>query len=199
MTDFGGFDPPSGPPAGWYPDPYGGPGQRYWDGSAWDLSTPVTGGPYTGADAEEFPDIGDWLDRSFRVAYRRWKALAFLGVITAPASTALAYLAINRLVDGVVIEGDDVTGWTNDRIPMAALLLLAAVVVGAVGSLSVNVLMLRAVDGADPPPPGAPPTSGRQRSARSARRSAYCPARSDGSSRWSAASPSSRSWSSCSR
>ena len=23
------------PAAGWYPDPDGGPGQRYWDGSAW--------------------------------------------------------------------------------------------------------------------------------------------------------------------
>jgi hypothetical protein len=29
------------PAAGWYPDPSGGPGQRYWDGQQWVASTPV--------------------------------------------------------------------------------------------------------------------------------------------------------------
>ena len=150
MTDFGGFEPPSGPPAGWYPDPYGGSGQRYWNGSEWDLSTPIAGGPDAGGnDAEDFPDVGDWLDRSFRVAYRRWKALAFLGVITAQSSTALAYMAIDRGVDGLVLEGDELSGWTSDRLPAVIALLAAAIVIGAIGSLAVNVLMLRAVDGDD--------------------------------------------------
>ena len=27
-------------PAGWYPDPEGGPGQRYWDGAQWAAPTP---------------------------------------------------------------------------------------------------------------------------------------------------------------
>jgi len=27
--------PPGGPPAGWYPEPTGGAGQRYWSGSQW--------------------------------------------------------------------------------------------------------------------------------------------------------------------
>lgn len=27
--------PPPRPPAGWYPDPSGGPGQKYWTGEAW--------------------------------------------------------------------------------------------------------------------------------------------------------------------
>lgn len=27
--------PPPQPPAGWYPDPSGGPGQKYWNGEAW--------------------------------------------------------------------------------------------------------------------------------------------------------------------
>lgn len=27
--------PPAGPPAGWYPDPAGGPGRRWWDGRRW--------------------------------------------------------------------------------------------------------------------------------------------------------------------
>lgn len=46
--------PPSGgtkkmttelPPAGWYPDPNGGPGQMYWDGQRWDTETPATPPP----------------------------------------------------------------------------------------------------------------------------------------------------------
>lgn len=30
---------PAGVPAGWYPDPAGGGGQRYWDGSRWNEET----------------------------------------------------------------------------------------------------------------------------------------------------------------
>lgn len=149
MSEFGGFEPPSGPPAGWYPDPYGGAGQRYWDGRAWDLSTPVGAGISSADPADDFPDVGDWLDRAFRVAYRRWRALAFLGVLTAPASTAFAYLAIDRGFDGLVIEDNQLIGWSNDRLPAVIAMTLLTIVIGAIGSLSVNVLMLRAVDGDD--------------------------------------------------
>jgi hypothetical protein len=31
----GGGQPPSLPPAGWYPDPSGQPGERWWDGRGW--------------------------------------------------------------------------------------------------------------------------------------------------------------------
>ena len=34
--------PPTGPPAGWYPDPDGGSGYRWWDGTGW---TEAVGGP----------------------------------------------------------------------------------------------------------------------------------------------------------
>jgi len=38
--------PPPTPPPGWYPDPSGGPGQRYWDGSKWtDVNVPSTPPP----------------------------------------------------------------------------------------------------------------------------------------------------------
>ena len=36
MTDQSGYP---GAPPGWYPDPAGGPGQRWWDGYAWTEST----------------------------------------------------------------------------------------------------------------------------------------------------------------
>ena len=34
--------PPPVPPAGWYPDPAGGPAQRYWDGARWTEQTTST-------------------------------------------------------------------------------------------------------------------------------------------------------------
>ena len=38
--------PPSEPPAGWYPDPTGAPGHRWWNGSAWsDHHAPPGAGP----------------------------------------------------------------------------------------------------------------------------------------------------------
>lgn len=37
--------PPPLPPAGWYPDPTGKPGQAYWDGRAWHNAAPATTSP----------------------------------------------------------------------------------------------------------------------------------------------------------
>ena len=34
--------PPPPPPPGWYPDPEGRPGLRYWDGTNWTISAPPT-------------------------------------------------------------------------------------------------------------------------------------------------------------
>ena len=47
MTDQGGFEPPSGPPAGWYPDPSGRFELRYWDGSRWTEHVSRAGQQYT--------------------------------------------------------------------------------------------------------------------------------------------------------
>lgn len=39
---------PDNPPAGWYPDPYGQPVTRYWDGNMWtDQTGPVAAPPLT--------------------------------------------------------------------------------------------------------------------------------------------------------
>ncbi|ODR17477.1 hypothetical protein BHQ23_26260 [Mycobacterium gordonae] len=35
QQQFMGQRPPAAIPPGWYPDPSGQPGQRYWDGAAW--------------------------------------------------------------------------------------------------------------------------------------------------------------------
>src|ERR1700744_6524675 len=50
--------PPPQPPAGWYPDPTGKPGEMYWDGEAWHRLTPGTPAtPKADSPATLQPDI----------------------------------------------------------------------------------------------------------------------------------------------
>jgi hypothetical protein len=142
MTD-GGFDPPTGPPAGWYPDPYDPARQRYWDGRVWDLTMPTAGaGP-----SDEYPNVGDWLDRSFRHAYRRWRAVIPVAIISSFLPTVFGFLALDRLVEGLVIVDEDVEGWTNDRLPMVITYFALAAILSIVGTLALTRLMLDTVDG----------------------------------------------------
>ena len=152
MSELGGFDPPSGPPAGWYPDPYDPRAQRYWDGRQWDLSSPVHGSSGLSA-SDEYPDVGDWLDRGFRSAYRHWRAVAVVAVLTAPVTTVASYFALDRFASGVVITEDGIEGWTNDRIGPAVALSLVAILASAIGGLALTWLMLRSVDDDAPEPP----------------------------------------------
>ena len=49
---------PQQPPAGWYPDPAGSGGERFWDGVAWSQSTRDKAAPQPAPDAPElFPDV----------------------------------------------------------------------------------------------------------------------------------------------
>lgn len=145
MTDGWGLQPPTMPPAGWYPDPYDPSGQRYWNGREWDMSTPVRGS-YGHHGGDEYPDVGDWLDRSFRIAYRRWRAVAMISLLTTPILTIAGIIAIDRLADGLVISEDRVDGWTNDRLAVAVPLLFVAILFSAIGGIALTSLMLRAVD-----------------------------------------------------
>jgi hypothetical protein len=145
MTDPGGFGPPSSPPAGWYPDPYDPSRERYWDGRQWDLTSPMLGASQ--ASSDDFPDIGDWLDRSFRSAFRRWRATSVIALLTTPITTVASYVAINRLSDGIVITDDSIEGWTNDRLAPAIVLLVVATVASAIGGLALTRLMLDEIDG----------------------------------------------------
>ncbi|MCB0965439.1 MAG: DUF2510 domain-containing protein [Ilumatobacter sp.] len=148
MPDLSGFEPPSGPPAGWYPDPYNPAQQRYWDGRAWDLSTPVVG--FAPGDTDAYPDVGDWLDVSFRSAYRRWAASALIAVVTAPITSVASYVAIDRLASGLVITDDGVDGWTSGRLPGVILLFVLGSLASAIGGLGLTRLMLDTVDGEEP-------------------------------------------------
>ncbi len=148
MPDAPGFEPPAGPPAGWYPDPYNPAQQRYWDGRAWDLTTPAFG--FAPTDTDDFPDIGDWLDRSFRNAYKRWRAVTLIALVTAPITTAASYIAIDRLADGLVITSDEVEGWSSDRLPVVIVLFVVGMLASAIGGLGMARLLLDTVDGDEP-------------------------------------------------
>lgn len=52
--------PPSGPPAGWYPDPQTGAGYRWWDGSTW---TDAVSANQVAIDSNESPDLIGSVDR----------------------------------------------------------------------------------------------------------------------------------------
>jgi len=78
-------DPPNQPPAGWYQDPSGAPGLRYWDGNAW-----------TTQQAESSPV--ETTDGPSRPWYRRWWAIA-LGVL-------LAVVVLGAIFGN---DGDDTT------------------------------------------------------------------------------------------
>ncbi len=73
-------------------------------------------------------------------------------------------MAAARLVDGIVIDDGDVTGWTSERLTVAIPLLLIAAFLTVVAGVGVTVLILRTIDG-EPP---APDTRGEIRSGWSA-------------------------------
>ena len=72
MTDQSGYP---GAPPGWYPDPAGGPGQRWWDGYAWTESTvlpqrppPRRPGPVRRRPRVQPTAVAPWAEASQRLA-----------------------------------------------------------------------------------------------------------------------------------
>jgi hypothetical protein len=80
-----------GAPPGWYPDPAGGPGQRWWDGYAWsDAVTQPTVPP---------PPPEPWAVASTRLASSQSGELVQVELSMTPvARVALAYTGISALV-----------------------------------------------------------------------------------------------------
>lgn len=134
------FDPPTGPPAGWYPDPEHPGHQRWWDGRQW---APA----HLDAVAErDYPDVGDLLGRAFTRALRHWRSYALVALATSVVSGVLVAVMFRILVrDLVVIEGE-ILGWSNGRLVPVIVLLVVAMGLGVIGYLAGSVLALRAVD-----------------------------------------------------
>lgn len=105
--------PPTNPPPGWYPDPSGEPGHRWWDGLVWtdSVSTPVgaeamsaehqasgaLGGPtQLAAPTSPIGVFGQWFSESFRLVIDRSghflpMILLFVITISLPTSFAIWY------------------------------------------------------------------------------------------------------------
>ncbi len=87
MTDQSGYP---GAPPGWYPDPAGGPGQRWWDGYAWTESTVLPHRPppppWAGAGPPQGPpsEIAPWAEASQRLAVHNTATLVNEEQRTAP-------------------------------------------------------------------------------------------------------------------
>ena len=142
------YEPPSSPPAGWYPDPHLPGNDRYWNGRDWEErwrpGAGVAGGPI---GSNGLPDIGDWLSRAFNRTLQRWRAATIVALVTSAIPMLLFFGAAAYLIDGVVITTEgDVIGWSNDRLPLAIALGVIAMVLGLSGIFAMQALMLRVVD-----------------------------------------------------
>ncbi len=156
------YEPPSQPPAGWYPDPHLPGSDRYWNGRAWEERWRPAGGAVVApaaVAAHGLPDIGQWLSRAFNRALERWRAATIVALVTSAIPMLLFLGAIAYLIDDVIITTEgDVVGWSNGRLPLAILLGLIALVLGLSGIFAMQALMLRAVDEADAVARGAAAT-----------------------------------------
>jgi hypothetical protein len=86
------------PPAGWYPDPEGGSGTRYWDGSAW--TSHVSPAPATPPPAPGYPAFGAGAPQGYG------GIVSPAGAVQSPASSLyLAAAILNWVVLGLLVLG----------------------------------------------------------------------------------------------
>ena len=87
-----------GAPPGWYPDPAGGPGQRWWDGYAWNESVVTPAAP---------PPPPAWTVASARLASASTSNLvqSELGMATL-ARVAMVLVALHYLVNFIVLQAN---------------------------------------------------------------------------------------------
>jgi hypothetical protein len=84
---------------------------------------------------------------------RHWRSLGAIAVVTVVPGVVLTSASIRYLLRDVVVVDDELTGWSNDRIWLAAVFWVVAMVAGAIGTIGATWLLLRAIDadrGLDP-------------------------------------------------
>jgi hypothetical protein len=89
----------SNQPPGWYPDPSGLPGQKYWDGSAWILQQPQA--QYAGGPAKLGPSV--WATNAMALYSLGIGGVSYLllffcgaGTFTAIISGAIGWIALKK-------------------------------------------------------------------------------------------------------
>jgi hypothetical protein len=102
-----------GAPPGWYPDPAGGPGQRWWDGYAWSEAVvvpnqpPPPPPPWTGSPPPPGPPVaaGPWIAASQRLhAYNASGLVASELGLSSLARVALALPGVTGLLVLLVVR-----------------------------------------------------------------------------------------------
>ena len=118
----------SNQPPGWYPDPSGLPGQKYWDGSAWILQQPQA--QYAGGPAKLGPSV--WATNAM--------ALYSLGIgaISLPLLAMCGAGMFTALISGVVgwlaLQKSKQLGGVGRTMALWGIgLSVTAVVIGAIG------------------------------------------------------------------
>lgn len=116
MTDQSGYP---GAPPGWYPDPAGGPGQRWWDGYAWNEAVVLPEQPPAPPWAGAPPPAGPPLQQtSWAAASQRLDTYNTSGIVAAelsmvplarvslgvPALTGLLALLVVRLTSSTMLQ-----------------------------------------------------------------------------------------------
>jgi hypothetical protein len=90
------------PPAGWYPDPSGKPGQMYWDGQKWQPPAAAPARPAAAPtpwdQARPYVDKGRQRWSSLRPEHKVMVAIA--GLLVAVALVATPVIAFNYLFGG---------------------------------------------------------------------------------------------------
>jgi hypothetical protein len=102
--------PPNLPPPGWYDDPEGHPGLRWWDGTTWTQDR-APGPPPQGAvrTAGGLRDVGEWLGQSFGLVKERAGHLFTMVVALSLPSGLIVSYALWSTLRQVTVAFDETT------------------------------------------------------------------------------------------
>jgi hypothetical protein len=134
MSDVPSGPPSDGPPPGWYPDPHGQPGYRWWNGVAWTDDRSVGETDQRG----RLLPVGDMLGETFRVIGQRIGHLFTLAAVIMLAPTVLASVALYRAASGIRYEDGTWTGISAGDVVVLVVAGLATAVAQLVFTAAVN-------------------------------------------------------------
>ena len=143
MTDSPPGPPTGGPPPGWYPDPYGQPGYRWWNGVAW-TEDRWTG---EGASSNGPPAVGDLLGETFRVLGQRIGHLFTLAAVIVILPTVAATGLLYSVLHDVRYQDGQWTGVDAGRVALGIVAMLATLIPQLVFTAAVSRHAMAALNG----------------------------------------------------